>query len=117
MKNSNTEYKGNIKISVFVEILIYFLIGTVVIGFVSWVILAPASTQTVLNQKNKQAENIFDDLDGYFAQYRSMDYVFEYWIKNMDSMEVEYDTNEISFLTSSSGLILFFTSGKKVDIP
>ncbi|WP_051200519.1 SpoIIE family protein phosphatase [Butyrivibrio sp. XPD2002] len=96
MKNSNTEYKGNIKISVFVEILIYFLIGTVVIGFVSWVILATASTQTVLNQKNMQAENIFDDLDGYFAQYRSMDYVFEYWIKNMDSMEVEYDTNEIS---------------------
>ncbi|WP_035777218.1 HAMP domain-containing protein [Butyrivibrio sp. AE3004] len=87
-------YNDRFKISVFWEIIIYFLLGTLIIGAVSYISITNMSSHTVLEQREKMATNIFDDIDAYLDEYDNMDLVFDYWIKNSQIMDVEYESDE-----------------------
>lgn len=92
----DTEYRYKKRISVFTEIIIYFCIATVLIGIVASITVATTTTQSVLNQKEKQAESIFDDLQSFLDQYESIDFLIKYWLDHRDSLDVEYDSNILS---------------------
>ncbi|WP_049945653.1 SpoIIE family protein phosphatase [Butyrivibrio sp. LC3010] len=87
-------YNDRLKISVFTEILIYFIFGTLIIGAVSYVTITNSSARTILDQKEKHASSIFKDLNAYLDQFEGIAYILEYWIENGDNMDVEYEADD-----------------------
>lgn len=92
----SAEYRNKRRISVFTEIIVYFFIATIFIGVTASITVATTTTQSVLNQKEQQAESIFDDLEAFLNQYESIDFLLKYWLDHKDTLDVQYDTSIIT---------------------
>lgn len=120
MSEKINKENGKLEVSVFYEVLIFFLVGTIIIGIVSWFTISSISKRNIMTQKVHQAENLFDDLGAYLCQYESIDYIMEYWLEHLDDLDVEYDSKELTrekakkFLKDNPGFS--FTTATIADI-
>lgn len=86
--------KCKVNITVFGEIAIIFIIGTILISVLSGIAFFSNSRANILSQKLKQTDDILDDFVPYLERYKSFYYLCEYMLDNADTLDIEYDKNE-----------------------
>ena len=88
--------KKRIRISLVVEVAFFFLLGLVITGILSYLILKNATNESIKNQKMRQFEQAAYGAINDMAEYYSYDWILGYWIEHAYDMDVEYDSKTIT---------------------
>ena len=78
--------------SLLYQVAFLFLTGMIVIGVLGWYTINKLSTAVVENQKEELASAMAKDVRDSLFEYPAWEWLLKYWYDNMDSMDVEYDT-------------------------
>ena len=93
------------KFSLAGQVMIFFLLATIITAFISYFILKHSADQRVRNQKADLAEEIAEDLVTTVKGYPAYEWLVKYWYEHYENMDIEYDAGygdgtitEIKFL-------------------
>ena len=80
------------KFSLAGQVMIFFLLATIITAFISYFILKHSADQRVRNQKADLAEEIAEDLVTTVRGYPAYEWLLEYWFNHTDSLDLEYNS-------------------------
>ena len=78
------------RVSLIVQIAVFFLCGLLITGSVSYAILNRQYRETVREQKEKVAVNVLLDIYNGIVKYKAYDWLIDYWRRKKGTLSVEY---------------------------
>lgn len=83
--------KQKIKISLMVEVAVFFLIGTILTGILMYAFETGLSSSSVLKQTERHAAQMADEAKQAMMEYPAYPWLVQYWHTHSDEMDIEYD--------------------------
>ncbi len=93
-KKKKSFHKNEARISIVGQTAIFFLIATIITGLLSFVVLKNRSNMQVKQQRVEVADNIATEVWHGLKQYKSFQWLMEYWYNNVDTLEVSYEYDD-----------------------
>jgi len=83
--------KEKIRISLIVEVAVFFLIGTILTGLLMYAFETGLSSKSVLKQTERHAAQMADETKQAMMEFPAYPWLVQYWYTHSDEMDIEYD--------------------------
>ena len=85
--------KGNRKIGIITQVAVFFAIGLLVTGLLSFVVQRLRMDQSVKGQLKKYCSEISEEVNMAVKEYPACNWLLDYWYVHYDALDVEYDSH------------------------
>ncbi|MCR4837310.1 MAG: SpoIIE family protein phosphatase, partial [Eubacterium sp.] len=89
------------RVSMIVQVAILFLVGLVITGWISYVIMKRQFEETVRNQREIVSVSVLYNVYSDLSRYDAHDWLLKYWWDHRDELDVEYEPNSL-FMAQTS---------------
>ena len=83
--------KKNKNVGIIVQIAIFFLIGILTTGTITFIVEGNLSNDSVTNQAEQLAAAMAEEVKQAVWEYPAHEWLLEYWYDNSDILDIEYD--------------------------
>ncbi len=90
------ETKKTPNVGIIVQIAIFFLIGILTTGTITFIVERRLSNESVTAQAEQLAAAMADEVKQSVTEYPAYEWLLEYWYDNSDKLDIEYDATYVN---------------------
>ncbi|MBR2807046.1 MAG: PP2C family protein-serine/threonine phosphatase [Oscillospiraceae bacterium] len=79
------------KLSVLTQVAIFFVLGIITVGIITFVAQSAMAVDSVMNQTENYGSSVAQEVISAVKEYPSYEWLIKYWRTHSDEMDIEYD--------------------------
>ena len=83
--------KKSRKLSVLTQVAIFFVLGIITVGIITFVAQSAMAVDSVMNQTENYGSSVAQEVISAVKEYPSYEWLIKYWRTHSDEMDIEYD--------------------------